>query len=183
MAKRWCEACGTDDCKIDHSARIKFQDMELSFDKEMVCVPSKAKYSEVDLCLRNGMNIQVAEINGRSVSFDDRIKLGHEIEKRWNFHSAMEGIARQVISNDIGLSAAAIVDRYINGKNSKHTSYPSDGSDFGRCYHLIQETGIDIKIMKGVSDQWDSIVFNWEELVEVYRKGQPLLDIIRRIVG
>lgn len=76
----------------------------------------------------------------------------------------LEGIARQVILSDIGMSSASIVDRYMNGDQIKHRSHPRDSSDFGRCYRMIENTGIDINIMTGVSKEWDGIVFNWSAL-------------------
>lgn len=58
---------------------------EIDMDKtDMVCIPSKEKYANVDLCFKDGMNIQIGGIEGRSVSFEDRKKIGYEIEKRWN---------------------------------------------------------------------------------------------------
>ena len=62
---------------------------EIPFSYEMVCIPSKDKYSEVDLCLKDGMNIQIAEINGKSATFESRKELGYEIEKRWNSYYGM----------------------------------------------------------------------------------------------
>jgi hypothetical protein len=51
---------------------------------EMICIPSKPQYQEVDLCLKSGMNIVIGEIVGNSLSFDEKKKLGYEIAKRWN---------------------------------------------------------------------------------------------------
>jgi hypothetical protein len=57
---------------------------------EMVCVPSKPHYAEVDLCLRSGddgksgMNMVIGEVVGNWLSFDEKKKLGYEIERRWN---------------------------------------------------------------------------------------------------
>jgi len=54
---------------------------------EMVCVPSKPIYAEVDLCLKDGMNIVIAQIEGRCLSFEQKQKLGYEIVKRSNAHN------------------------------------------------------------------------------------------------
>ena len=51
---------------------------------KMICIPSKPQYKEVNICFKDGMNIQIGEIAGKSVSFEDRIKIGKEIAKRWN---------------------------------------------------------------------------------------------------
>lgn len=55
---------------------------------KFVCVPSKPHYAAVDLCLKadgnKGCNIVVAEIDNNCLSFDEKKKLGYEIEKRWN---------------------------------------------------------------------------------------------------
>ena len=57
---------------------------------EMVCVPSKPKYADVDLCLKSGddgksgMNLVVAQVVGDWLYFEEKQKLGYEIEKRWN---------------------------------------------------------------------------------------------------
>jgi uncharacterized small protein (DUF1192 family) len=51
---------------------------------EMVCVPSKEKYAEVDLTLKDGMNFCIGKVVGRWLSFEEKKKLGYEIERRWN---------------------------------------------------------------------------------------------------
>lgn len=81
------------------------------------------------------------------------------------------GIAEQVILSDIGLSSAAIVDRFKNCEHSKRRSYPRDSSDFGRCYRMIKETGISIDCMLGVSEEWDNIVCMWEPLCKAFLKN------------
>ena len=58
-------------------------ELQLS-DAEMVCVPAKEKYNEVDLCFRSGMNIQVAGINVGWLDYENKKILGYEIENRWN---------------------------------------------------------------------------------------------------
>ena len=73
-------------------SKIKFNSPyiigEIDIDEiEMVCVPSKEKYGNVDLCFKDGMNIQIGGIEGRSLSFKDRQKIGYEIEKRWNAYN------------------------------------------------------------------------------------------------
>ncbi len=52
---------------------------------EFVCIPSKQKYAQVELCIRpepGYMSFTVGEIDTRRLSFDDRIKIGKEIESR-----------------------------------------------------------------------------------------------------
>lgn len=55
----------------------------------LVCIPSKPKYAEVDLCIQATVNhapLGVIEIFGKSLSFEEKKKLGDEIVKRWNFY-------------------------------------------------------------------------------------------------
>ena len=58
---------------------------ELDMDTtKMVCIPSKPHYAVVELCLKDGMNLVIGEVIGSWLSFEEKTKLGHEIEKRWN---------------------------------------------------------------------------------------------------
>lgn len=72
----------------------KWDFVEGSFDTKdikMVCVPHK-KYGEVSLCLKSNMNITFAKIKLHSKDlavdadavFDDAVKFGEEIARRWN---------------------------------------------------------------------------------------------------
>lgn len=74
-------------------------DMSLT---EFVCVPSKPHYAAVDLCLREngttGPNICVADIDNNCLSFDEKKKLGFEIEKRWNQHSKLIDLLERSIT-------------------------------------------------------------------------------------
>lgn len=72
--------------KFRKSAFMEHAVMNLD-EVEMVCVPSKPKYGEVDLCLQrscNHMNLVIGTVNEEWLSFEDRIKIGKEIAKRWN---------------------------------------------------------------------------------------------------
>lgn len=55
---------------------------------DMVCVPSKPQYGDVDLCLKSdnhtGMNVAFCTISTKSLPFKEKKKLGYEIERRWN---------------------------------------------------------------------------------------------------
>ena len=73
-----------------------FQFVEGDFDADtgkLICVGAK-KYGEVTLCFAEGMNIPFARIKlfsrDRAVdadaTFDDAMKLGDEIARRWNAH-------------------------------------------------------------------------------------------------
>ena len=97
----------------------------------------------------------------------------------------LHGIANQVIKRDIGMSASCIIDRYQNKEKSESTSRPHDSGDFGRCYRMIEETGISIDCMTGVSLEWNNIVCMWEPLCKAYEKGDgsfyPLLQEIVNI--
>lgn len=56
---------------------------------QMVCVPH-IKYRSVELCIKtgddgeSGWNLGVGDIVGDSLPFEEKVKLGKEIEKRWN---------------------------------------------------------------------------------------------------
>lgn len=70
---------------------LKFKGLftgEMNLDEVvMVCVPSKEKYSEVDLCFKavdNSINYCVAQIDCNSLSFEEKKKLGYKIQDRWN---------------------------------------------------------------------------------------------------
>lgn len=70
---------------------------EMDFDiVEMVCVPHH-KYNDVDLCLKSGddgksgWNITIAKIDCKSLSFEEKTKLGNEITARWNSRMAKKG--------------------------------------------------------------------------------------------
>ena len=62
-------------------------DMDIA---EMLCIPSKPHYAEVNLCLRSGddgksgMNMVIGEVVGSWLSFEEKKKLGYEIANRWN---------------------------------------------------------------------------------------------------
>ena len=69
--------------EITFKGDIVTGELELN-DAEMVCVPAKEQYNTVDLTLRSGMNIQVAEIHVNWLDYKNKKVLGYEIEKRWN---------------------------------------------------------------------------------------------------
>lgn len=62
----------------------------------MVCVPSKEIYAEVDICLKadndKGMNLCIGKVVGNWLSFKEKQKLGYEIEKRWNAYKTVSCI-------------------------------------------------------------------------------------------
>lgn len=95
-----------------------------------------------------------------------------------------ERIIDQVINNNIGMSAAAIVDRIKNCENSTKISRPYDSSDFRRCYLLVESTGIDISIMLGVSKEWENIVCSWETLSKSFlKKDGSFYPLLQKIVN
>lgn len=71
---------------------------EIPFTAEMVCIPSKPRYKDVDLCLKDGMNIQVGSIGGKQATFESRIALGYEVQKRWNAYSDAVEIIKDIDS-------------------------------------------------------------------------------------
>mgnify|MGYP007062144309 FL=1 len=64
----------------------------------MVCVPAKEHYNCVDLCFKEGMNIQVAEIRVRWLNYENKCTLGYEIEKRWNQAPKLMGLLERSIN-------------------------------------------------------------------------------------
>ena len=62
----------------------------------MVCVPAKEHYNTVDLCFKEGMNIQVAEIHVKWLAHKDKSVLGYEIERRWNNEPVLAGQLKAV---------------------------------------------------------------------------------------
>ena len=53
---------------------------------QIICIPSKPRYADVDLCLRdtpNSSSVQIGEIKASYLMFEERIKIGREIERRW----------------------------------------------------------------------------------------------------
>lgn len=72
----------------------RFEFIDGSFDTEigeLICVGNK-KYGAVDLCFKGNMHISFAQIKLHSGNkaidadavFDDAMKLGNEIVRRWN---------------------------------------------------------------------------------------------------
>lgn len=57
---------------------------------EMVCIPSKPHYQEVELAFKRGANLVIATVNENCIPFEDRIILGNEIEKRWNAYPELK---------------------------------------------------------------------------------------------
>ncbi|MCG7545366.1 hypothetical protein MHM93_14390 [Pseudoalteromonas sp. MM17-2] len=84
---------------------------------EFVCVPSKPHYAAVDLCLRAngdaGPNIAIADINNNSLPFEQKKKLGHEMEKRWNNQPKL----------------VELLERSINGLEWYRTTHPCSWSE------------------------------------------------------
>jgi len=67
-----------------------------------------------------------------------------------------------------GLSAKAICMQSVSDTVIHNANYPHDSSDFMRCQICLEETGIDIDIMKDVSPVWDALVENWGRLTETF---------------
>jgi hypothetical protein len=95
-----------------------------------------------------------------------------------------QGLMTQVIKNDIGASVSAIIDRVKNKQDSTLMSRPYNSSDFGQCYRLIEQTGIIIECMYGVSIEWESIVNMWEPLCKSYlKKDGSFYHLLQKIVN
>ena len=95
---------------------------------EMVCVPSKEQYAEVDLCLKDGMNFQVAEILGKSLSFAEKKKLGKEIESRWNQAKEIDDLREKVsLCEDENCPSAKQVDKHARINKAVSDAIGNDG--------------------------------------------------------
>ncbi|MEZ8292233.1 hypothetical protein AB6D11_00105 [Vibrio splendidus] len=58
----------------------------------MVCIPSKPHYKIVELAIKESCgNVVIAEVGNASLSFSESIKLGNELEKRWNAKPSPKG--------------------------------------------------------------------------------------------
>ena len=72
---------------------------------KLICVKSR-KYTEVELCFNEGMNIPFAKIKlydkdlfvEASPVFDSASRLGKEIAKRWNEHEELKHTIRDMMS-------------------------------------------------------------------------------------
>lgn len=59
---------------------------------KMVCVPSKEHHNTVYLCLKDGFNVAVSEISTDWLNFENKKKLGYEIQNRWNSHPTFKDL-------------------------------------------------------------------------------------------
>jgi hypothetical protein len=79
----------------------------------------------------------------------------------------------------VGASSRAICKAAIYGvKDNQDYFHPSDLSDFARCVICLKEIGIGIDVMAGASRQWDSLISNWDILLEslIDEAGPDWLD-------
>ena len=71
--------------------KIKFQGNLVTGESDLntaqiICIPSKPRYEEVDLCLRDNEHspsVHVGRIKSSYLPFEESIKIGTEIENRW----------------------------------------------------------------------------------------------------
>lgn len=82
---------------------MKFEFVEGTFDMntdKLVCV-SRDKYKDVHLCFKSNMNVVFAKIKlydsglykDKKEIFEDAVRLGKEIVKRWNLQSETDCIS------------------------------------------------------------------------------------------
>jgi hypothetical protein len=76
-----------------------------------------------------------------------------------NAGASAKAICRQAISIDC-------VPDQITGK----PAHPHDPGDLKRCLICLDETGIDINIMKGASKEWSRLVTFWDQIRAVYEE-------------
>ena len=62
---------------------------------DFVCVPSP-KYKQVDLCLKDGWNIVIGTLRNSDLSYEEKEKLGKEIERRWNYFIKQENEIKEL---------------------------------------------------------------------------------------
>ena len=111
---------------------------------QMVCVPSKPHYAEVDLCLKDGWSFVVAEVVGNSLSFEEKKKLGYEIEKRWNAYknapqNTIEGVALQPATVSSKSWTAAINAMESNLKTAGRPSQPGHLQQLKQAIALVRQ--------------------------------------------
>lgn len=102
--------------------------------------------------------------------------------------SDLKNMVRFLTGPHAGLSAKAICRQAISNEIIPNAHYPHDSGDFMRCHICLEETGIDIGIMRGVSPVWDAMVDRWGEISEAYvkekdgRSGPETYRIIREVI-
>ena len=73
----------------------------------MICIPAKEKYNEVDICLKSdnetGANVSVCVIDGLSLPYDQKKILGYEIVRRWNELARLKQENEQLQKENLGL--------------------------------------------------------------------------------
>ena len=71
-------------------------ELELN-DSVLLSVPAKKMYNTIDLAFKcKGMNAGFAEICTSALDYENKVKLGAEIKKRWNGYTHLKSLLREV---------------------------------------------------------------------------------------
>ena len=97
--------------------------------------------------------------------YEDMPSVKESYNAAWNQASR---IIKFLTSDNAGSSAKAICRQAISDEIIPNADHPHDAGDFNRCVICLEETGISIKIMDGVSDQWSRLVEHWDEIWECF---------------
>lgn len=82
------------------------------------------------------------------------------------------------IGRDTGASSKAILAVMTGNNPDSRYSYPSDGSDLGRCLRLldlIPEWKPRMHEMRAICPQWAALVDHWDELAAMHAANHPRL--------
>lgn len=84
----------------------------------------------------------------------------------------IERASEWLLSDDTGTSSKALCARMMGGKPKRNGfNYPSDPSDFGRCYRLLKlipEWRVRIHEMSDCGSCWKALVEQWDALEKSY---------------
>ena len=85
---------------------------------------------------------------------------------------------------DTGLSSKSIALVALGGKAKESASYPHDGSDFGRCYRLLQmcpeaKVGLD-RLAEVKPLIWKALSERWGDIEEAYHFDKRLYETVGR---
>lgn len=86
---------------------------------------------------------------------------------------------------DTGLSSKAVALTAL-GRMPQSPSYPHDGDDLGRIVRLLDKVPAASNALpvlaKDGGEIWGALVARWDDLVQVYRDGGPIYELIGSII-
>ncbi len=94
----------------------------------------------------------------------------------------------------VGMSSKAICKQSASKTLIKGASYPRDPADFNRCQICLDQTDIDIEIMRGVSKEWTNLVDSWNRIKNCFieeagynwnkqRSAPNTYDLMKKIIS